>query len=666
MVLSDPASAKHPVDVTPVAPDPASTFPAERPSLIINDTAEVDPTATMRAHPRRYGAEDTPPAERELSFWVPEAVTLPSLTLGTGDAELLVTGILGEGGTGQVLLAEQRSMGREVAVKVPRVSEPWLAATLLAEGRLAGRVEHPNVVPIYALGRRDDGAPILVMKRVRGESWETLLRDSGHPLWERFGRVTDRLERHLHIFLAAADGIAAAHRAGILHRDIKPSNVLVAGPDEVLVIDWGLATDLNLRPDKKPIVGTPAFMAPEMLDPTSPLDPRIDIYELGATLHYVLTGTHRNFGPTTAAILDGLTRPSEPELKDIPAGLADIVRRATAFRSPDRYPTAAALAADLRRWLDERAADHLIARAEDRMDELSLLIASQAPFSDIAPAAAACRASVEDALQLAPEHARARVAANRYFEIWVGHLLEHQVLDLARAELSPSRPSPLTPPKVLADQFARLSTGARERHERLDTLERDLDLRPAAATRRRFFIVGAIYAGLSAILALTVLPELVAPESRGLPPILAAGVANLAFWSVALVFRHRLLHNSASRHIMMWLAVTIAVLLMHRIVSLGLHDDPVDEVAARDSLLLTALSGYAAIVLSHRFWPAPLVGFTAFAIALASPSLARHVFGAAMVLNLLIAASVWGEPREPRVPTRRSRLTALRGSPPPE
>jgi hypothetical protein len=171
---------------------------------------------------------------------------------------------------------------------------------------------------------------------------------------------------------------------------------------------------------------------------------------------------------------------------------------------------------------------------------------------------------------------------------------------------------------------------------------------------------------LSAILALTVLPELVAPESRGLPPILAAGVANLAFWSVALVFRHRLLHNSASRHIMMWLAVTIAVLLMHRIVSLGLHDDPVDEVAARDSLLLTALSGYAAIVLSHRFWPAPLVGFTAFAIALASPSLARHVFGAAMVLNLLIAASVWGEPREPRVPTRRSRLTALRGSPPPE
>jgi serine/threonine-protein kinase len=651
------------VDITPAAPRPdiSASLVSSRPPIA--DTAEVDPTATMRAHPRRHPPGETPAAERELAFWVPEAAALPALTLGPDDAELKVTGLLGEGGTGQVLLAEQRSMGREVAVKVPRVSEPWLAATLLAEGRLAGRVEHPNVVPIYALGRREDGAPILVMKRVRGESWETLLRDSAHPLWERFGRVTDRLERHLHIFLAAADGIAAAHRAGILHRDIKPANVLVAGPDEVLVIDWGLATEVDARPERKPLVGTPAFMAPEMLDPRMASDARLDIYELGATLHYVLTGAHRNVGATTAAILEGLSRPSEPDLRDHPEGLAQIVRKATAYATADRYATAADLAADLRRWLDERAADHLIVRADERMDELALLIEADAPLAELMAPAAACRASVEDALQLAPAHEGANDAAHRYFALWAGHLLDRGALDLARAELTPSRPTPLTAPASLIADFGRLSTGARERHERLDTLERDLDLRPEAETRRRFFLLGALYAGVSSLLALTVLPELIAERAPGLSPILAAGLANIAFWIVAALYRHRLLHNSASRRIMAWLAITVALLFLHRLVSLGLYDDTLAEVAARDCLLLAALSTFATIVLAPTFWPAPVAALLAFALALASPPLARHGFGAAMVLNLLIAASVWGSPREPRVPTRRRRLPGLRGPP---
>ncbi|MCA9687375.1 MAG: serine/threonine-protein kinase PknK, partial [Myxococcales bacterium] len=218
---------------------------------------------------------------------------------------------------------------------------PWFAPTLLAEGRLAGRIEHQNVIPIYALGKSDQGAPILVMKRMRGTTWEALLRDPNEPVWERFvrdeGRL-DYLEHNLAILLAVVQGISAAHRVGVLHRDLKPANVLVAGPDEICIIDWGLALDLRDPKGGAHLVGTPAFMAPEQLRGRT-RDVRVDVYAVGATLYECLTGSL----PFRGSPIEILLAKQEPEVPDpaklvpsIPAAMRELCMQLMAVEPEDR------------------------------------------------------------------------------------------------------------------------------------------------------------------------------------------------------------------------------------------------------------------------------------------------------------------------------------------
>src|SRR4029078_1952260 len=148
---------------------------------------------------------------------------LPLLALEHGDLEL--GELLGEGGMGQVFSARQRSLRRDIAVKVRRPEQLSPAAVLafVREARVTGYLDHANIPPVHALGATETGAPVLAMQRVEGRTWASLLaaRAPGE-----IGGGAD-LERQLGILIQVSNAVSFAHSRGVLHRDLKPENVML-------------------------------------------------------------------------------------------------------------------------------------------------------------------------------------------------------------------------------------------------------------------------------------------------------------------------------------------------------------------------------------------------------------------------------------------------------
>lgn len=247
-------------------------------------------------------------------------------------ARYVLGGLLGRGGMGEVRLVWDARLGREVAEKTILNTESGAARRLLREATVTARLEHPSIVPVYDAGRTADGRPCYRMRLVRGRSLAERLADTPE--------MRARLQT-LRGFLQACEAIAYAHARGILHRDLKPANLMLGERGETLVVDWGLACELDTH-GRGPAetVGTTGYMAPEQAA-GSVLDVRADIWSLGAVLHFILAGT-----PPPA------TGPTLPP--DAPAPLAAIAARALQPRPDQRYSTADELADDLAAWFEGR------------------------------------------------------------------------------------------------------------------------------------------------------------------------------------------------------------------------------------------------------------------------------------------------------------------------
>lgn len=362
--------------------DPRTTI---SPAMIANFTSQ--PTTTRSA----IGATkpSKPPPHMPAGI-VPEMANvvgdLPTLSIGgdaellsrvattgaaavpiDGDEELAVRSILGEGGMGIVYTAEQRSLRREVAMKVVKAnSRPRELGALLHEARLMGSLEHPGIIPVHALGLDKGGRPVLVMKRIEGTSWQDLLDDPDHAAWDGLAPdPEDRLAAHLDILEQVTTTIAFAHSRAVLHRDIKPANVMIGSFGEVYVADWGIALEMDAPPGFAGPVGTPAFLAPEMaIGDVKGMDERTDVYLLGATLHYVLVGEPRHKGKTVKDVLLSAAE-SRPIAypASIPRALADLANRATSFHKDDRPATALEFRDGIGEYLKHRASLALSARA---------------------------------------------------------------------------------------------------------------------------------------------------------------------------------------------------------------------------------------------------------------------------------------------------------------
>ncbi len=251
-----------------------------------------------------------------------------------------VTGTLGKGAMGEVYLAVDDVLGREVAVKTLRGGTQGVGARLLderfrQEARAIAQLAHPGVVQVFDIDVNAD-PPYLVMERVTGPSLKERLAE--RPL-------TDRELRALGIQIANA--LAAAHAAGIVHRDVKPANILAAGEGAWKLADFGVAhvPDSALTMTGQ-FVGSPAYAPPEALL-RGQLGPAGDIYGLGATLYQAIAGRWPRAEATSGALL-GPVPPLRELAPHVAPTVADAIDRAIAVE-PDQRPSATELAAALAR-----------------------------------------------------------------------------------------------------------------------------------------------------------------------------------------------------------------------------------------------------------------------------------------------------------------------------
>jgi serine/threonine protein kinase len=290
-----------------------------------------------------------------------------------------ILGELGRGGMGVVYRARQRTLQREVAVKRLQSDDALYRQAFVTESMVTGELEHPNIVPVYALCEEPESGLWLVMKRIGGRTLAELITEIAEP------RDTRAIERLIDVVLDVADALRFAHSRGVLHRDIKPVNIMVGSFGEVMLLDWGIAASFGERtPSRIPhvrdldmIAGTPLYMPPEMAEGRGDdCGPWTDVYLLGATLYEVITGRPPHRGNNLMDVLTGACeKPRLAFAETVPAELQEICRRALASDTASRYPDVESFQKDLREYLENRQSRTLSARAEDGLVRWRAMIA---------------------------------------------------------------------------------------------------------------------------------------------------------------------------------------------------------------------------------------------------------------------------------------------------
>ena len=302
---------------------------------------------------------------------------------------------IGIGGVGAVFAAHEPGLNRDVALKLLRPqyrNKTERIEAFIREARATAQIDHPNIVPVHRMGVFDDVGVYFSMKRVEGETLRMILSKLAE---DRSGyRRKYSLRRLIEIFIGACNGVAFAHRHGILHCDLKPSNLMVGDYGEVLVMDWGMARyhcerdqgrsgaklDLELNGDLKPadspappeppeppkeehvVGGTPVFMAPELLTGEVPeATEQSDVYGLGTILYSILTWRNAPFDVKLApeelcreVALGRFPAPRKaaPPEQPLPLELEAICLKAMARDRSRRYRSVGELIDDVRNYLD--------------------------------------------------------------------------------------------------------------------------------------------------------------------------------------------------------------------------------------------------------------------------------------------------------------------------
>jgi len=270
--------------------------------------------------------------------------------VGTSLGHFRILRKLGEGGMGQVYLAEDTRLGRKVALKLlpdEIAHHSDRRNRFLREARAVAALNHPHIVSVHSVEETDERV-VLVLEYVRGKTLAEII--------PRNGMLTARI---LEIGIPLADAVAAAHRQGVIHRDLKPGNVMLDDDGRVKVLDFGLArieggsaadgptatgsASRLVSTEEGKILGTVAYMSPEQLEGRK-LDHRTDIFSLGVLLYEMSTGRRPFQGESQASVISSILRddpPSVTELKaDLPRHLARILRLCLAKDPERRYQTA--------------------------------------------------------------------------------------------------------------------------------------------------------------------------------------------------------------------------------------------------------------------------------------------------------------------------------------
>ena len=318
----------------------------------------------------------------------PRARDLTGASLG----DFQVDHLLGRGGMGEVYLARQVSLNREVALKVlrPDLTNPTYLSRFEAEAWAAAKLNHPNIVHIYTLGVFD-GLRFIAMEYVQGTNLREYLLRKGPP----------DLPQTLSIMRQAGAAVGAAGEVGLVHRDIKPENLLLTKKGQVKVADFGLCRDLDS--DRHHVtqpgvtMGTPLYMSPEQARGLA-MDHRSDLYSLGVTYYHMIAG-HPPFHAETAlalAMKHVVDTPVDLSVHrpDLPPALCRLVMKLMAKQPADRYQSAAEMLRDLTKIRESLQISALAAAsggtfASPGQDAIASIDTSPRPRNAAAPAAPA-------------------------------------------------------------------------------------------------------------------------------------------------------------------------------------------------------------------------------------------------------------------------------------
>ena len=277
----------------------------------------------------------------------------------SASADYAVLQKLGEGGMGEVWLAYQKSLGREIALKqirsgdlrkMPPNQAQSARESFLTEAVVTAGLNHPNIVPVYDMGTDVDGNLLYSMKCVRGFSWDKTIHKTSEA-------------ENVEILRKVADAIGFAHSRGVVHRDLKPANIMVGSYGEVLVMDWGTALPLaqfskmsGMRPSPG-LAGTPVYMPPEQAaGDVAKIGPHSDVYLLGALLFEIVTGfpPHPMQSPTGGSLTLKKLLENAVANKivqtDASGELLEIALKAMRTSPRDRYPSVEAFVESLKNY----------------------------------------------------------------------------------------------------------------------------------------------------------------------------------------------------------------------------------------------------------------------------------------------------------------------------
>lgn len=566
------------------------------------------------------------------------------------DEDLALKGTLAEGGMGIIKLAEQPNLKREVAVKTLKDEflDQDLIERLLREARITGLVEHPNIVPLYSLSYDHRGAPLLVMKRIEGESFRSFIRgDCEPPAGE------DRLEFLLTVLLSVCDAVHYAHSRGILHLDLKPDNVMIGAFRDVYLVDWGVACSINeehrgflpLADELTEVLGTPAYMPPEMVDPKSgKLGTRSDVYLLGGLLFEILANRPPHEGESIKDLLYAAYRGKiGPLPKDTPRELAAIVRRAMAVNPARRYASAEEFRQAVANFVRYRPSVEL---AEQSMKELGAIRdelgrmdeRSEMRTKELLRRFAECRFGFALALREWQENSLAREGLAEATLLMAGFHIDHGEADAAEAllderlELDGGQSERLS---ALREAIALLRAEA----ARMEEMRAQQDDGAARRARALYILIAAIAFNIPLLIA-WVLTQIGLYRYESWHSLAFSTLLSGLLGAAALGMRRELMPNRASRRMVLAICVTSVLLVLRRLVALALGREEIRDIAT-DLFTFGSCFAVLATITDRRLFSPAIAFITAAPFVIRFPDHTFLIVAIASLIGIGSTSAMW-------------------------
>ena len=614
-------------------------------TLALEETVDVgQPTQTMR--PKEVPRPDVG------SFDVSDLPTITDTERLETAPEIELKGVIGKGGMGEVRLARQVPLGRDVAVKSlgqnRETGTQQERMVLLQESWVTGRLEHPNIVPVYTLGRNDSDNPMLVMKSIEGVSWAQLLRDpSSSP---RDFDSDNPLDWHLEILSSVCNAVHYAHSKQIVHRDVKPENVMIGAFGEIYLLDWGIAVSLEDEPaghlpslaDATSPAGTPAYMAPEMAaGEADRLSPQTDVFLLGAVLHEIVTGHPPNSGDTVYQVMFDAynNEPYDYAAAGVHPELAGICRRAMQQEPEDRYADAEAFRRAIGHHIHHRESIEMTREAEARLGDLEEIVRGGESDARIYEVFGECRFGFEQALKVSEDNELARRGLQRTLELMAEREIEegaHQAASLLVADLPEPNPELEAKLEELGDQLE-----SREKeYEELQEMRQEHDLEVG----RRNRAILALLLGASWSLLVTFIPQIARLVDMAITPrfyLMHAGLVGLLVVAAIKPLKGSLLQNRANRRIAAGLGVIVTSGVLVRVLGAIAGTIDVPMILSMEHLVYASAGTVLAVTMDRRMLVGSLPYFASSFLAALMPSCAYWGAGAACGVSMLLLAWKW-------------------------